>query len=152
MDQKQIIEKVKKLRNELGLSIMEIKKAVEEAGGDEKKAKEILRKKGLEKVKKRQGKETKQGRVASYTHATGKIGCLVELLCETDFVARNEEFVSLANDLCLQVVAMEAKNAKELAGQDFVRDNLVKVGDLVKELGVKFGENIKIGRMERFEI
>jgi len=152
MDQKQIIEKVKKLRNELGLSIMEIKKAVEEAKGDEKRAKEILKKKGLEKVKKRQGKETKQGMVASYTHSTGKIGSLVELLCETDFVARNNEFVALANDLCLQVVAMEAKNGKELAGQDFIKDSSMKVGDLVKELGVKFGENIKIGRVERFQI
>jgi len=152
MNQKEKIEKVKKLRNELGLSIMEIKQALEEAKGDEKKAKEILKKKGLEKVKKRQGKETKQGRVASYTHSTGKIGSLVELLCETDFVAKNDEFVALANDLCLQVVAMEAKNGKELAGQDFIRDSSMKVGDLVKELGVKFGENIKIGRAERFEI
>ncbi len=131
---------------------MEIKQALEEAKGDEKKAKEILKKKGLEKVKKRQAKETKQGRVASYTHSTGKIGSLVELLCETDFVARNDEFVALANGLCLQVVALEAKNAKELVGQDFIKDSSVKVGDLVKELGVKFGENIKIGRVERFEI
>jgi len=76
--------------------------------------------------------------VASYTHSTGKIGSLVELLCETDFVARNDEFVALANGLCLQVVALEAKNAKELVGQDFIKDSSVKVGDLVKELGVKF--------------
>lgn len=152
MDQKEIIEKVKKLRNELGLSIMAIKKAVEEAEGDEKSAKQILKEQGLEKIKKRKGKETKQGRVASYTHSTGKVGSLVELLCETDFVAKNDDFVALANDLCLQVVAMEAKNGKELGGQDFVKDGSVKVSDLVKELGVKFGENIKIGRVERFEI
>ena len=152
MTQKQLIEKVKKIRAETGLAIMEIKRAVEEANGDEKKAKQILKKSGLVKAKKRAERETKQGIVATYTHASGKIGAMVELLCETDFVAKNEEFVKAANDLCLQVAAMEPKDVKELMGQDFVKDGSFKVDDLIEGLNVKFGENIRIGRMERFEI
>ncbi|MBU3935082.1 elongation factor Ts [Patescibacteria group bacterium] len=152
MNQKIIIEKVKKIREETGLSVMQIKKAVEEAKGDEKKAKEILLKMGLEKVKARNARETKQGRVATYTHNTGKIGAMVELLCETDFVARNESFMALASDLCLQMAAIGAKNAKEFLAQDFIKDGTRKVGDLIDELNVKFGEKIVLGRFERFEI
>jgi elongation factor Ts len=152
MNQKEIIEKVKKIREETGLSIMAIKSAVEEAKGDEDKAKEILKKKGLEKAEKREEKETKQGVVASYTHSTGKIGVLVELLCETDFVAKNEDFVALARDLCLQVAAMDPKDAKELSKQEFIKDPSSKVGDLVKGLTAKFGENIKLGKIARIAI
>lgn len=152
MKQSEIIKKVKKIRLETGLSIMEIKKAVEEAGGDEKSAKQILKKRGLEKAKKREERETKQGVVATYTHVNGRIGVMVELLCETDFVARNKEFTGVAKDLCLQVAAMRPKNVKELMGQEFVKDAAVKVGDLIEGLSVKFGENIRIGRIERFEI
>jgi len=152
MNQKDIIEKVKKIREETGLSIMAIKSAVEEAKGDEDKAKEILKKKGLEKAEKREEKETKQGVVASYTHSTGKIGVLVELLCETDFVAKNEDFVALARDLCLQVAAMDPKDAKELSKQEFIKDPSSKVGDLVKGLTAKFGENIKLGKIARIAI
>ncbi len=152
MKQKKIIEQVKKIREETGLSIMAIKTAVEEAKGDEKKAKEILQKMGLEKAEKREEKETKQGIVASYTHATGKIGVLVELQCETDFVAKNAEFVALARDLCLQVAAMNPKNSKELAKQEFIKDASVKVADLIKNLTVKFGENIRLGKIVRIAI
>lgn len=152
MDNKILIEQVKKIREETGLSVMEIKSALEEASGDEKKAKEILRKKGLEKVAKRAEKETRQGRVATYTHATGKIGVMVELLCETDFVARNEEFIGVARDICLQVAAMGETDPSKLAESEFVKDPSLKVGDLVASLVAKFGENIKLGRVERFEI
>ncbi len=152
MNQKKIIERVKKIRKETGLSVMQIKKAVEEAKGDEKKAREILKKSGLEKAKKRAERETKQGLVASYTHSTGKIGVLVEFLCETDFVAKNKEFRTLVADLCLQVAAMSPKNTKELMAQEFVKDSSVKVEDKVSELSVKFGENIRVGKIERFEI
>lgn len=152
MEQKKIIELVKKLRVELGLGIMEIKAALEAADGDEKKAKEILKEQGFKKAEKRTEKETHQGIVATYTHSTGKIGVMVELLCETDFVARNEEFVALSKDLCLQAAAMNPKDSKELLGQDFIKDPSKKVDELVKVLNAKFGENIKIGRIERFEI
>jgi elongation factor Ts len=152
MDNKKIIELVKKLRVELGLGMMEIKAAIEEASGDEKKAKEILKAKGFKKAEKRAERETGQGRVSTYTHSTGKIGVMVELLCETDFVAKNEEFVAVANDICLQVAAMEPKDTKELLKQEFVKDGSRTIDDLIKELIAKFGENIKLGRFERFEI
>jgi elongation factor Ts len=152
MEQKKIIELVKKLREELGLGIMEIKAALEAADGDEKKAKEILKEQGFKKAEKRLEKETHQGRVATYTHTSGKIGVMVELLCETDFVAKNEEFLQVAKDLCLQVAAMDPKDAKELLKQDFIKDPSKKVEELVTALISKFGENIKLGRISRFEI
>lgn len=152
MDNKKIIELVKKIRVETGLGIMEIKAALEEAEGDEKKAKDILKAKGFEKAEKRAERETHQGLVATYTHSTGKIGVMVELLCETDFVAKNENFVSVAKDICLQVAAMNPKDVEELLEQEFIKDASVKIKDLVTALNAKFGENIKIGRIERFEI
>lgn len=152
MDNKKIIELVKKIRLETGLGIMEIKAALEETEGDEKKAKDILKAKGFEKAEKRAERETHQGLVATYTHSTGKIGVIVELLCETDFVAKNENFVGVAKDICLQVAAMNPKNVEELLEQEFIKDASVKIKDLVTALNAKFGENIKIGRIERFEI
>lgn len=152
MDNKKIIEQVKKLREELGLGIMEIKAALVQAEGDEKKAKEILKEQGFKKAEKRAEKETHQGLVATYTHTSGKIGVMVEMLCETDFVAKNADFVQTAKDLCLQVAAMDPENAEKLLEQDFIKDGSKKVKDLVTALVSKFGENIKIGRIQRFEI
>lgn len=152
MDNKKIIELVKKLRAELGLGIMEIKAALEEAEGDEKKAKEILKEKGFKKAETKAERETHQGRVATYTHATGKIGVMVELLCETDFVAKHEDFLSLTKDLCLQVAAMNPKDVKELSKQEFIKDPSITIDEMVKALISKFGENMKINRFERFEI
>jgi len=152
MDSKNIIELVKKIRIETGLSIGDIKSAVEEAQGDETKAKEILKEQGLKKVEKRAEKEVHQGRVATYTHSTGKIGVMVELLCETDFVAKNEDFIAVTKDICLQVTAMNPETVEELLDMEFIKDPSVKIKDLVSGLVAKFGENIKIGRMARFEI
>jgi len=152
MDNKQIIELVKKIRAEMGLGIMEIKAALEEAEGDEKRAKEILKEKGYKKAEKRAERETHQGRVATYTHSTGKIGVMVEMLCETDFVAKNEDFLRVAKDLCLQVAAMDPENAEVLLEQEYIKDPSQKIKDLVTALNAKFGENIKVGRIARFEI
>jgi len=147
-----MIELVKKMRAEMGLGIMEIKSALEEAKGDEKKAKEILKEKGFEKAKKKAEREIKAGRVFTYTHSTGTIGVMVELLCETDFVAKNEEFMAVGRDIALQVAAMNPKNDKELLKQDYIKDGSMKVNDLIVGLVAKFGENIKLGRFERFEV
>lgn len=152
MDQKKLIEQVKSLREEMGLGIMEIKAALEKAEGDEKKAKEILKEQGYKKAEKRAEKEVHQGRVATYTHATGKVGAMVELLCETDFVAKNEEFMAVARDICLQVAAMNPEKAEELLEQDFIKDPVSKIKDLITALTAKFGENVKLGRFVRFEI
>jgi len=152
MDTNKLIEQVKKLREELGLGIMEIKAALEQAEGDEAKAKQILKELGFKKAEKRAEKEVHQGRVATYTHGTGKIGVMVELLCETDFVAKNEEFMSVARDICLQVAAMNPEKAEDLLEQEFIKDPSRKIKDLITALTAKFGENIKLGRFCRFEI
>lgn len=152
MNNKKIIELVKKIRIETGLGIMEIKEAVEEAEGNEKKVKEILKEKGFKKVEKKAERETHQGRVATYTHTTGKIGVIVEVLCETDFVAKNEEFVAFTKDLCLQIAAMDPEKIEDLMEMEFIKDGSIKIKDLVAGLVAKFGENIKIGRFQRLEI
>ncbi len=152
MDNKQIIDLVKKIRGETSYSIGEIKIAVEKAEGDEKKAKLILKELGYKQLEKRAEKEVHQGRVATYTHSTGKIGVMVELLCETDFVAKNEEFLSVCRELCLQVAAMDPKDADELLEMEYVKDPSVKIKDMVSGLAGKFGENVKIGRICRYEI
>jgi elongation factor Ts len=152
MDNKQIIELVKKIRIETGLGIMEIKSALEEANGDEKKAKEILKEKGFKKAESKTERETHQGRVATYTHTTGKIGVMVELLCETDFVAKHEDFMELAKDICLQIAAMDPKDVDELLKQEFIKDPSMTIEEKIKSLVAKFGENMKLTRFARFEI
>lgn len=151
-DQKKTVELVKKLREETGAGIMECKKAIVGAKNDLKKAKEIIFKKGLIKAEKKAGRETSQGWVASYTHSTGRVGVVVELLCETDFVSRGEDFQTLAKELCLQIAAMNPKDEKELLGQDYIRDPAKKIEELIKELIAKLGENIRLGKYKRIEI
>jgi elongation factor Ts len=97
-------------------------------------------------------RETHQGRVATYTHATGKIGVMVELLCETDFVAKHEDFLALTKELCLQVAAMNPETVEDLMKQEFIKDPSKTIEEMVKALIAKFGENMKINRFARFEI
>lgn len=140
---------IKKLREETGAGVMRVKNVLNEVKGDEKKALEILKKEGFEKVAKRGGRETKQGKVFTYTHHTGHVGVLVELFCETDFVARNDLFENLGKDLVLQVASMGEKNIEK---QDFVKDPSKKVSDLIKEVIAKTGENIRLGKVIRVEL
>jgi len=100
------MELIKKIRTKTGAGVIDIKKALEEAEGKEKEAIEILRRKGLEKADKKGDRVAKEGIISSYVHTNGKVATLVKVLCETDFVARNEEFKGLANDLAMQVAAM----------------------------------------------
>lgn len=144
------IDQVKKLRKETGAPIMECRTALEKYEGDEKKAKEWLKAKGLEKAEKKSQRKVGAGLVEAYTHTDGKIGVLIEVLCETDFVARNTDFKNFVHELALQVAAMEPKNIDELLGQPWIRDETKKISDLVKEKIAQFGENIKISRFERF--
>ena len=101
------IDQLKQLREQTGISLMECKKALEEAGGDIEKAKQILRERGKEMLRDKAEKKNSQGIVASYIHAGGKIGVLLELRCQTDFVAKSEEFKKLAHEICLQIAAMK---------------------------------------------
>jgi elongation factor Ts len=105
-----MIELIKKIRNQTGAGVIDIKKALEEADGKEKEAVEILKRKGLEKADKKGERSAKEGIIASYVHTNGKVACLIKVLCETDFVARNEEFKELANDLAMQVAAMNPQS------------------------------------------
>lgn len=143
---------IKKLREATGAPVARVKQVLEEVKGDEEKAQEILKKEGFEKAAKRAGRTTGQGLVYAYTHHSGKIGSVVEVLCETDFVAKNVLFKELAHNLALQVASMNPKDAKELERQEFIRDPKKKISDLVREVIAKTGENIRIGRIYRVEL
>lgn len=145
-------DQIKKLREKTGAGIMDCRKALEESKGDQKKAEELLQSWGIEKAGKKEGRETKQGVVSSYIHANGTVGALVELYCETDFVARTEDFNNLAHEICMQVAAMNPESISELEKQPYIRDNKLNVSELVKKTIAKLGENIKIGRIARFDI
>jgi len=145
-------DQIRKLKEETGAPVMRAKKVLEEFGGDMKKATELLRKEGFEKVEKRAGRATSQGIIEAYVHHSGKIASLVELLCETDFVARNELFRELAHNLALQVASNEAKDADDLLKQDYIKDPSKKIEELVKNVIAKTGENIKVGRVIRVEL
>ncbi len=143
------IEQIKKLREETGVAIIRIREVLEEVGGDEKKALTILKKEGLEKAEKRTERETSQGKIFVYAHHTGKIVGLVELLCETDFVAKNELFEALGKDLAMQAASMGEENFTD---QDFIKEPGKKIKDLIKGLIAKIGENVKLRRVIRMEL
>ena len=146
------IDKIKHLRDSTGLSLNEIKKALVEAAGDVVKAAEVLKKLGVSMAAKKSSREVKEGIVESYVHSTKKVGSMIEILCETDFVARNIEFQKLAHDIAMHVAAMKPENDKELLAQPFVRDQDMTVQELINQSIAKLGENIRLGRFEVFEI
>jgi elongation factor Ts len=139
-----------KLRELTSAGIMECKRALAEAHGNFEKAQEILKARGLEVAKKKEGREAKEGQVVSYVHAGGKIGVLIEVNCETDFVARNETFQRFARDVAMQVAAQT--EAVPLLEQKFIKDPAKTIRDYLTEMIAKLGENILIRRAVRFEI
>lgn len=146
------ITQIKKLRQKSGGGVMECRKALEEVKGDEKKALELLQKWGIEKSEKKAGRQTKAGIIESYIHAGAKVGVLLELLCETDFVARTADFKNLAHELSLQVASMNPQDVQTLAKQEYIRDPKLKIEDLVKQTIAKLGENIIISRFTRYQL
>jgi len=145
------LEKIKKLREETQISIKECKEALIEAGGDLEKAKEILKKKYGEIAKKLEKRETQEGTIAVYLHNTRKIGAMVKILCETDFVANSPDFQKLAQEICLQVAAQDPKEIP-LLEQNWIKDESKKIKDLIEEAIAKFGENIVVKEYVRFQI
>ena len=158
-------ELIKELREKTGAGIMECKRAIEDATGDLGKAEQLLKERGLAKAAKKVGREANQGIVDSYIHAGGRIGALVEVNCETDFVARNEEFRALVHEIAMQVAAMNptrisadepsadgAVGDVPLLDQPFIRDSNKTIRDLVTEGIARLGENIVIRRFARFEL
>lgn len=168
---------VKELRDLTGAGIMECKRALTEAGGDVKKAEALINQAGLAKADKKSGRSASEGLIEPYVHG-GRIGALVEINCETDFVARTEDFKALAHDVAMQVAAMSPRFVTEdeiseaewarlddefsdrkaalaavvLLEQPFIKDSKVKVGDLVRASIGRLGENIVVRRFTRFEV
>ena len=140
---------IKKLREETGAGMMRVKQVLDEVKGDEAKALEILKKEGLGKVAKREERETGQGKVFSYAHHNQKLVSVVELLCETDFVAKNELFGTLGKEIALQVASMGDTDILE---QDFIKDPSKKISDLIKDVIAKTGENVRLGKIIRVEL
>jgi len=146
------IEKVKELREMTGLSVIECKKALDQVEGDLNKAQEVLRAAGVELAEKKSTRVAGDGRIASYIHSTGKVGVLLELSSETDFVARNEEFEKLAREICMQIASLSPKDVAELLAMDYIRDSSKTIQDLVTGAVSKLGENIAVRRFVRFAV
>ena len=146
------IDQIKQLREETGISISECKRALEKANGDIKKAKEILKKWGKEFARKQSGRKVKEGIVATYLHPNQKIGVILELNCETDFVAKSEDFQNLAHELCLQIASMDPQDIDSLFAQPWIKDETRVIKDLVNHYVAKLGENILVKRFTRYEI
>ena len=130
----------------------EAKKALEEAQGDETKAKELLAVWGKKIADKKGDRETKSGVVESYVHATGMSGVLLDIRCETDFVANNPEFKKLAHEVALQIAAMNPETVEALIDQPWVKDNAKTVKNLIEETVSKVGEKIEVKRFAHFTI
>ncbi len=158
---------VKELRERTGAGIMECKRALVEANGNIDRAIEILRRQGLDRADKKAGRVAQQGVVDAYIHAGGRIGAMVEVNCETDFVARTDDFRRLAHDIAMQVAATgpkyvtvaevpadDADRASELAllAQPFIKESSVTIEDLIKRNVAKLGEAIRVSRFVRFSL
>jgi len=146
------IEIIKQIREETKAGVMDVQRALADAGGDVEKAKEIIRQKGLAKAEKKSDREVKSGFIYAYIHSNQKVGGLLELNCETDFVAKNEDFVSLAKEITMQIAAMNATSVEDLLSQPYIRDPKQTIEDLVKGTIGKFGENITVRRFVRYEL
>jgi elongation factor Ts len=152
-DMKKIDPKdIQRLRAETNAGVMDCKRALEDAAGDYEKAKVLLKERGLEKAAKKSDREAKEGVVASYIHAGGRIGALVEVSSETDFVARGEDFQKLAQEIAMQVAAMAPADVDDLLGQAYIRDASKTIKDLVTNVAVKTGENVSVRRFQRFAL
>lgn len=137
-------EQVKELRDKTGISVMECKKALEAAQGDMTKALELLSARATELAGKKADRELGAGTVASYVHGNGSVGALVVLVCETDFVSKNEEFASLARDIAMHISAMRPATKEELLAQQFIKDPSKTVADLLSGAVQKFGERTEV--------
>jgi len=142
---------IQELRVKTGVGVMDCKKALEEAKCDQKKAEEILKKCGAMKALKKADRTTSQGLIESYIH-DNRVGVLLELNSETDFVAKNSEFKDLAHDLAMQIASMCPKNINELKKQDFIKDPSMTIEQLMHSKIAKIGENIQIKRFVRYQL
>lgn len=146
------VDQIKKLRAKTGAGIADVHRALEQSGGDEKKALELLKSWGIDKAAAKADRAVGCGLVETYIHSGGRVGAMVEINCETDFVARTAEFKNLAHEIAMQVAAMDPVDVEELLKQEYIRDASGTIDDLVKETIAKLGENIVVRRFMRFEL
>ena len=146
-----MVKDVKKLRDQTGAGVMECKRALQEAKGDFDKAVLIINKRGLAKAEKKEGRSTSAGLIESYVH-NNRIGVLLEIRAETDFVVRSEPFRELAHELAMQIASMDPADIETLLNQPYIKDESQRVGDFVKKVITKVGENITVQRFCRYEI
>ena len=158
-------DQIQRLRAETGAGIMDCKRALEETGGDAERARSILRQKGLASAAKKASREARQGVIDAYIHAGGRVGAMVELNCETDFVARTDQFRTLAREIAMQVAAMNparvgneevqdghGEDSTPLLEQAWIRDPSKTIRDLVHDAIAQLGENVVVRRISRFEL
>ncbi len=161
------VELIRALREQTSAGIMDCKRALEEADGDYERAAAILREKGMASAAKKSSRETNEGLIETYVHTGGRVGAMVEINCESDFVARTDDFKSLAHDIAMQVAAMapasigasDASEGQEAPSQDsvllqqpFIKDPSLTVQDLINEAVGKLGENVRVSRIARFSL
>lgn len=145
-------DQIKELRERTGISIAQCKQALENADGDMVKALNFLKEKGAEIAEKKSSRELKAGVVSSYIHNNGTIGALLQIHSETDFVAKNPEFRSLADDIVMHLAAMGPKTVEELLAQPFIKDPSLTIDDLIKSFIQKFGERIEVSNFARLSL
>ncbi len=143
---------IKALRDRTGAGMMDCKRALEDAGGDMDKGEELVKARGLAKAEKKSDRETKEGYIASYVHTNNKVASMVEILCETDFVARNPEFQTMAREVAMQVVSMDPQTVDELLAQEYLRNPSITIETLVKQLSGKIGEKFVVSRFVRYAV
>ena len=147
------LQDIKKLREETSASIMDVKKALEESGSDFGEAKKLLVEKGKARAAKKSAERTvKDGLVESYIHTTGKVGSLILLSCETDFVAKTDEFKKLAHEIAMQAASRDYGSVDELLSDEYIRDPSKKISDLINETVAKLAEKIVLSKVIRFSI
>jgi elongation factor Ts len=139
-------EKLKQLREKTGVSYALCLKALKEANNDLEKAEKLLTLWGAQKNVEKVNRKTANGGIFTYLHHNKQIASMVEILCETDFVAQNENFQQLGHNIAMQIASLKPKDEKELLNQPFIKDQSKTVGDLFSDAILKFGENIKINR------
>jgi elongation factor Ts len=149
------VQQLRELRQRTGAGMLDCRQALEHARGDIEQATEQLRQQAVAEAAKRASRVTGQGRIDSYIHHDARVGALVEVNCETDFVARTEDFRALARNVAEQVAAtpsdVEITEATLLA-QEWIRDSSRTIGDLVNEVAARVGENVRVRRFVRFRL
>ena len=146
------VEEIKKLRLKTGTSIADCRIALDESNGDFQKALDWIKTRGLEKAEKKAERETSEGIIDYYIHQNGRVGVLIEVLCETDFVARTDEFKHLSHEVAMQIAVKNPKDVPSLLKQEYIRDSSKTIEIIIKEVIAKLGENIVVKRFTRFSL